>query len=551
MSLRQDILSTGTRADAKVASAFKMYGVPYLFGIPGGGSSIDLIEACRREDIPFVLTQHETSAAIMALVCGKLTGSCGVCVSIMGPGATAVAGGASYAYWERHPLLCLTECYGSAQAPLMSLQKMDHAQMFTTFCKASSKLDAIDPGRQIGEAMELAAAERPGPVHMDLPIDVTSRVGPGPTHPARADVAAPAVPLSGDLDAVADALEKANKPLIIAGPAVHRQGAERQLLELAEKLQLAVLVTSKARGVIPENHPLFAGVVTGYYGRDTLEGKIVHQSDLILAVGLDRMELLTPWGYPQPLIALDAIEVPEDETVGRPSVKATGPLPELLESLTLGLRTRRCWDAAALEAFWSDTLVSLGAMETGLNSASLLRRARQMAPKDTILTTETGIYNAVNLFVWKVFDSMTYFGSCGANTMGFCLPAALAASLVRPAQKTVAFVGDGGFLMRAPELETAARLKLSPVIIIFNDGTLGLIRVKQQAKEYSRVGVDLTPTDFVKLAESFGGQGWEVRTLREFEGAFNRALSSDRLSVIDARLDPDTYASHLRQIRGN
>ena len=462
-----------------------------------------------------------------------------------------MAGGASYAYWERHPLLCLTECYGSAQAPLMSLQKMDHAQMFTTFCKDSSKLDAKDPGRQIDEAMGLATAERPGPVHMDLPIDVTSRVGPGPTHPARVDVPAPAVPLSGDLDAVTDALEKAHKPLIIVGPAVHRQGAERQLLELAEKLQLAVLVTSKARGVIAENHPLFAGVVTGHYGRDTLEGKIVHQSDLILAVGLDRMELLTPWGYPQPLIALDAIEVPEDETVGQPFVKATGPLPELLESLTLGLRTRRCWDAAALEAFWSDTLVSLGAMDTGLNSASLLRRARQMAPKDAILTTETGIYNAVNLFVWKVYDSMTYFGSCGANTMGFCLPAALAASLARPAQKTVAIVGDGGFLMRAPELETAARLKLSPVIIIFNDGTLGLIRVKQQAKEYSRVGVDLAPTDFVRLAESFGGQGWEVRTLREFEGAFNRALSSDRLSVIDARLDPDTYGSHLRRIRGN
>ena len=135
--------------------------------------------------------------------------------------------------------------------------------------------------------------------------------------------------------------------------------------------------------------------------------------------------------------------------------------------------------------------------------------------------------------------------------MGFSLPAAMAASLVRPAQKTVALVGDGGFLMRAAELETAARLKLAPVIIIFNDGTLGLIRVKQEAKEYARMGVDLAPTNFVRLAESFGGRGWQVRTLDEFDDAFKSALSSDRLAVIDARLDPDLYASHLRTIRGS
>ena len=486
----------------------------------------------------------------MAVVCGELTDSCGACISIMGPGAANLAGGASYAYWERHPLRCMTECYSSEQAPMMSMQKIDHAQMFEAFCKKSMRLDASEPGRQIDEAITLAEAERPGPVHLDLPIDVTPQAGTMSAHPPYEQASADYPPMIGDLEAIADAIETAERPVLIAGPAVRRQKAEKALLNLAEKLRLAVLVTSKARGVVPEDHPLFAGVITGVYDEKTLEGRIVHQSDLVLTVGLDRMELLSPWRFPQPLVTLDAIMVPKEEAVGRPSLSASGALPELLDTLEKSLRPRRVWDPTALKAFWSDALHSLGADDTSLNSASLLARARQIAPADTILTTETGIYNAVNLYVWKVLQPGTYFGSSGANTMGFSLPAALASTLVRSQQKTVALVGDGGFLMRASELETAARLKLAPVIIIFNDGTLGLIRIKQQAKGYARAGVDIAPTDFVRLAESFGGVGWEVQTLEEFEGAFVKALSSDRLSVINARLDPDTYASHIRAIRG-
>ena len=134
--------------------------------------------------------------------------------------------------------------------------------------------------------------------------------------------------------------------------------------------------------------------------------------------------------------------------------------------------------------------------------------------------------------------------------MGFSIPAALGASLVKPQQKTISLVGDSGFLMRASELETAARLNLAPIIIIFDDATLGMIRIKQRSKGYKRDGVDLAQTNFVTLAESFGGQGWEVRDLHEFDSAFKIALDSHRMSVIDVRVDPDEYASHIKPIRG-
>jgi acetolactate synthase-1/2/3 large subunit len=222
----------------------------------------------------------------------------------------------------------------------------------------------------------------------------------------------------------------------------------------------------------------------------------------------------------------------------------------LLDSLTATVRQRSSWQTSEIEDFWNQAMNELGAGSAELNAASVLVHARRMAPRDAIVTTEAGVYGRVGLYAWQVYEPGTYFDSSGANTMGYSIPAALAASLVRPAQKTVCLVGDGGFLMRAGELETAARLKLAPVIVIFDDGTLGMIRVKQRSKEYAREGVDLEQTDFVRLTESFGGVGWKVETLEQFDHAFATALESDRLHVIDVRVDADVYASHIKPIRG-
>ena len=530
------------RAARGVAAAFTDAGIPYMFGIPGGGSSIDLIEACRDEGIGFVLTQHETSAALMAVVCGELTGSCGASISIMAPGAANLTGGAAYAFLERHPLLCITECYGADTAPRIGMQKIDHPSTFDSTCKASVTVGSNDPRGQTAAAIRIASAERPGPVHVDFPLEVS------PTAAVEEQPYSGAV--SGDLEAVADTVDRAARPILIAGPVVLRQGAGDRLVELAEKLQAAVMVTSKARGVVPEEHPLYAGVMSGVYRADTLEGDMMSRADLVLAVGLDRVELLSPWRYEHEVVSVDAMPVPEDERVGSPTASASGPLPELLGSLKELVSPRTTWDTEELRDYWHDALGSLGAYDTDLNAASAILRARKLAPGDTIVASEAGVYGRVNLYAWQVNDPATCFDSSGANTMGFSVPAAMAASLVRPRQKAVSLVGDGGFLMRAGELETAARLGLSPIMVIFDDGTLGMIRVKQRAKGYAREGVDMTQTDFVRLAESFGAVGYEVQGLDQFDSAFRTALESDRMSVIDVRVDPDRYLGHVKPIRG-
>ena len=530
------------------AEALQRGGVPCVFGIPGGGSAIDLIESCRKVEIPFVLVQHETTAAMSAIVAGELTGSCGVCMSIMGPGAANLVGGASFGLWERHAVLSLTEAYPTAQAPRMSLQRMDHSQMFMSFSKASEALSANNPGEQTERLMKLARSERPGPVHLDLPNDLlTQHVGS--EIPSDSDVQCGRSEVVGELDAVADAINKAVRPVLVVGPAVVRANARDGLRRLAERLGAAVVTTSKARGVIPEDHPLAAGIVTGVYGKTTFEGRIIGQSDLIVAVGLDRMELLSPWEYSQPLICIDAIDT-SFEQVGSPTHTVHGPLEHILAQLAEAVMSAEAWSIVELSEFRDYVRSSLLADSDELNSATLLKRAQSMAPPDTTLVTETGIYNAVNLFTWRVWAPDLYFGSSGANTMGFSIPAALASSLVRQDRKTVALVGDGGFLMKVSELETLAREKLAPIIIVFNDRSLGLIRIKQAAKGYRRDAVDLAPVDIARLAQSFGGRGERVGTLAGFDAAFRAALDDDRFTVIDARLDPDVYASHMAPIRG-
>ena len=143
--------------------------IKYIFGMPGGGSSIDLIEECTKKGLKFVLTQHETTAALMAIVYGQLTNTTGVSLSIMGPGAINLCAGAGYAYWERHSLICITETYNSSLYNKMSLQKINHSELFSTMAKTSIILGNSDAQELVNKAITLSSEERPGPIHFDMP----------------------------------------------------------------------------------------------------------------------------------------------------------------------------------------------------------------------------------------------------------------------------------------------------------------------------------------------------------------------------------------------
>ena len=522
--------------------------IKYIFGIPGGGSSIDLIEECTKKGLEFVLTQHETTAALMAIVYGQLTNTIGVSLSIMGPGAINLCAGAGYAYWERHPLMCITETYDPSLYNEMSLQKIDHSKLFNTMAKASITLGNLDAQELVNKAITLSSEERPGPIHFDMPhSDASNSVisyWKSDDHYIKTEKAS-----NNQIDSIITAIESANFPLIIGGPLVYRNNSIKSFVALAEHLQCAAMVTSKARGIIPENHPLFMGIVSGVYDQSTFEGQAISKADLIISIGLDRMELLSPWEHTQPHIIIDTMKNPH-EPIGTPKYEIYGDLDEILTKLKSTLKKRITWDTQDIKEFWETSLSKLELKNPEITATSVIHTIRKLAPKNTILTTEAGIYGRVALYVWKVFSPNTYFDSSGANTMGFSIPAALASCIARPKQRTIALIGDAGFLMRATELEIATRLKLHPIIVIFTDRTLGMIRVKQSSKKYRRNGVDLSVTNFVKIAESFGGQGFIANSIQEFKQHFTTALNNNQLTIIDVRVNPNTYSDHIKFIRG-
>ena len=521
----------------RIADHLASRGVRHIFGIPGSGFSLDLIDAASRLGIEFVVTAHEGSAAMMAAVHGELTGIPGVCLSIRGPGAANASSGVAYAWLEQAPMLAITETYARNASRPPALQTLDHEGLFAPTTKRRTLLT---PDTCLASLWREAVQERPGPVHLDVPD------GPSDVD-ARPDDLSPAESPARkrlDVDAVVKRLSAAQRPVAVVGAACARAGAGEALTRLAESWSIPVMTTVKARGLFPEDHPLFAGL---FLANGRAEEHMTDRTDLFLTIGLDRRELMKEWRYEQPALLLDCIDQGDDRPFD-PEARVIGNLPDILNALAdFGSEKWAAEDVAAARrrlraraspdgpGFWPQQVASI---------------ARSLSPRETILVLETGIYQAVVEHVWISYAFGTYLGTLCARTMGLALPAALTAGLLFQDRPVVCMVGDGGLLMRAGELELAGRMNVPLIVICFNDGGLGTIRSRQTTRGLPRGGVALGPVNFAKMAESCGCHGVRVASESAFERTFSEALKADGPVVIDVEMDPDLYDKTLVQIRG-
>ena len=520
-----------------IADHLSSQGIRFIFGIPGSGFSLDLIDAASHRGIDFVATAHEGSAAMMAAVHGELTGIPGVCLSIRGPGAANLNSGIAYAWLEHSPLLAITETFSHKLSRPPALQNLDHESVFSPTTK---RRELLTPDTCLSTLWRTAVHERPGPVHLDVPdgpADLEFR-------PSEVSLQESSKPDTPDADVIVKRLRAAEKPVALVGAACARAGAGDALIRFAEAWSIPVMTGVKARGLFPEDHPLFGGLFLAH-GR--AEEHITDQADLFLTIGWDRHELMKEWAYEQRVLLLDCIDQGSD-IPHAPEARVIGHLPDILDSLAVSGSEKWATEdvAAALQklkeraepkgpGFWPQQVVEI---------------TRNLSPRDTILVVETGIYQAVVEHVWISYAYGTYLGTLCARTMGLALPAALAAGLLRNDRRIVCMVGDGGLLMRAGELELAGRMKVPLTLIVFNDRGLGTIRSRQATRGLERRGLDLGPVNFAKMAESCGCRGIQVASESEFERAFSEALKTDGPAVIDVQMDPDLYDQVLVQLRG-
>jgi acetolactate synthase-1/2/3 large subunit len=280
---------------------------------------------------------------------------------------------------------------------------------------------------------------------------------------------------------------------------------------------------------------------------DRLVSELVEESDLLIGVGFDPTEAIRPFYMDRPFLSVAEYGVAEPAFI--PALELIGSVPDTLDALAEHSRSGHDWTPEALTRFRralaAHLTPSLDHTRQGLSPARVFGRLRDLTPRDTILTVDTGAHKLLVGQVWRSYLPRTYLVSHGLSTMGQALPAALAAKLAQPDRAVIAVTGDGGLAMVVSELETASRLELPVVVVVLCDRGLHLIRLHQERKGFQAAGVDFGPIDFAGIAPGFGCRGVRARTWPEFDAAVAAALASERPTVIEVPVDPADYNQML------
>ncbi|HME97973.1 MAG TPA: thiamine pyrophosphate-binding protein [Methylomirabilota bacterium] len=528
--------------------------VPRIFGVPGGGSNLEVLEAARARGLPFVLCHQEWAACIMAAVTGDLTGRPGAVLSTLGPGVTASATGLAHALLDRSPLIYISDRHPAGVLEFASHQYLDHSSHVGPITKGTLTVSADSAAHWIAHAVQLALAEPRGPVHLDLPADVAGQHAvPLATSVTRAPLPAPE---EAQVEQAAGMIRAAKRPLVIAGLGC-RPADAKWLQAFAEALPAPVLTTYKAKGAIPDPHPLALGIFTG----GALEEPLVKRADLIIAFGLDTVELIPRrWSYSAPVLSLTRgaaaeprLRAPGGGAYFTPALEVVGDLAAILEDLAPRLipqGTESDWDVAAVDRIRRERLTALEVPVDGLAPHRVAQVTRELTAAGSIASVDAGAHMFPATAYWHALEPGELLISNGLATMGFALPAAIAAQLVHPDRRVVCFTGDGGLMMVAAELETVARLRLPILIVVFNDLALSLIEVKQEQKGFEGVSLRYAGPDLPALARAFGLRAFTATDEASLRQALIGAQTGHGPALIDARIDPSGYRRMLEIVRG-
>jgi len=444
----------------------------------------------------------------------------------------------------------LTDAYPSAAANF-DHQRLDHRALLAPVTKWSATLVPARADGIVTEAVERALSGVPGPVHLDVPSDAVGTVidsaptlAPAPERRLNT--------IDNDVASAESILASSRHPLMIVGLGARHAADAAAVRRFVERHRIPALVTYKAKGVVPDGHPCFAGVLTN----GAVESPLLEEADAFLAIGFDPVELLPrPWRSSRPLIACGRWRV--DSAHVKADVQIVGDISTALDGLSGRMRSTS-WNLDDLRRNWTDA-VSLvrnaGAGEHPSPSTSRLRPARAVeivstTARNALVTVDAGAHMLPATVLWPVNEPNGLLISNGLSTMGFALPAAIGAALLDRTRPVVALTGDGGLLMCVGELSTAAREQLRVVVVVFNDRALSLIDIKQRQRRLPRAGVSVGEIGWCGVAESLGVAAHLACTDDQLAAAFARAMAADGPTLIEVLVDPSSYDEILRVIRG-
>jgi acetolactate synthase I/II/III large subunit len=524
---------------AAVVETLRDLGVKHVFGVPSGGW-VDYMEALRTTDgIEFVLATHEGGASFMADVCGRLTGAPGVCFGTFGPGATNLATGVGSAMLDRSPMIALSDEMAAPMRGRTTQMGIDHQALFAPLTKATTRLTADNARDIVLEAARVALSERPGPVHIGLPVGMSAEIA----GPSGSPLPVPEVSPPASADALANAvtlLAGARKPLFVLGLAAVRSQVAEDVIALAERLQAPIVLTPMAKGLLSESHPLYAGVL--FHALSDVVAQTYGQADLVVAVGYDPIEFnFEDWMPVVPLVNLDTLPVDIDRSQYPDVVDAVGDIASSLASLAEEQGGDRGWDIEALAQRRSEMFQRMNPDSDTFGPCAALEVLRELFPGEGIMSCDVGAHIHLIGQKWPTPEPGKQLMTNGWSAMGFAIPAAIAAKLSRPELPVCAVVGDGGFLMTAGELAVAVREQLDIVFVVFTDNDLALIRIKQEKKDNPIYGTPIRQSGTIGGDNIFGVPVLKAHDPAEYEAALQQAMETRGPVIVEAMLDSREY----------
>ena len=533
----------------------ELNGADLAFCLPGE-SYLPVLDALYDSPIRLVTCRHEQGAANAAEAYGKLTGRPGICLVTRGPGATQAAVGVHTAKQDSSPMLLLV---GQVPRPFRgreAWQELDYAQVFGGIAKAAWELDSAERiPEHMAEAFSVALSGRPGPVVLALPEDVLAEqadVADG--SPAEAPRQSPS---ADDLVRLRELLAAAERPLVVVGAGGWTAETSRDVQTFCEANALPVACAFRCQDFVDNRSSSYVGVL-GVAMDEAIAARL-RDADLVLAIGGRLGEV--------PTRRYTLLEAPDPRQIlvhvhPDPSELGRVYLPDLAIAATLPEAAHALRELAPVEPLWQEWTADARAdyeanlvnepMEGDVDLGEVMAFLRRRLPGDSVQTCGAG-----NFTVWAHrFAAFTEFGTQAcprSGSMGYGLPAAVAAQLVHPDRVVVCFTGDGDFVMSSPELATAVQYGLPIVILLVNNGMYATIRMHQE-RTYPRrvIGTDLANPDFPALARAYGAHGERVERTEDFEGAFERSLASGKPSVLELPVDPERISPRVKlsELRG-
>ncbi len=519
-----------TLAD-EIAKALKAHKVSRLFGIPGGGSSLDLIDAADKAGIPFTLTRTEAAATIMAAVTGELTGAPGAVLVGVGPGASSATNGLAYASLERSPMVLFID------GPASTLhQHFNQQAMFAPITRGTAHLQPADGLKALDHLLTTAITAPEGPVMVEMTAgDAAAEAAPFVAQQKKVLTR----PSAEDIEAAKRMIAGSKRPCLIIG--LEARPHAKAVRVFAERLGAAVLTTYKAGGVIAADSPGFISTITGAAG----EMPILKHADLIIGIGFDPIEFI-PGTWPDdfpPFLQIDEGS-PENPRVPF-DLELTGSLPATLNTLSDDLA-----DSGWVDSGLGDLRAIAEAIYTSANTAFTTTAAVEVMANtldhNTRITVDAGAHMFATIGLWPAMRPYGILKSNGLSSMGYALPAAIASALAEPSVPVVAVTGDGGISMCIGELATARELDLDITVIVMNDSALSLIDIKQQRQQRPSLGVRYPAQDFAAIAKAYGWQSARAGNPDDLRSA----LAQTGPKLIDVHIDAAGYGNDLERLRG-